>query len=272
MSFKAGDERPEMTKAVQKKRIQAQAAPHQTAGETLFADEQGEIYRRVINEARAQELNFALGGGFAINAYTGLQRGAKDLDMYVLPSARRRLVDILSRVGMKDYYEQSPYDRNWIYRGYAGAAIVDVIWAMANQVAEVDEAWLTRGDEMEVDGKQLRLLPPEELLWTKIYVIQRDRCDWPDLLNLLYSRGETMNWEHLLKRLGKDTALLTSVLTLFVWLCPGRARTFPDWLWKRLKLISPPSSVWSPEINHHHVGLIDSRPWFVPALATGLAQ
>lgn len=261
-----------MTKAVQKKRIQVQPASYHTAPLTLFADEQGAVYLQVINEARAQGLKFALGGGFAINFYTGLRRRTKDLDIYVLPSARKTMVDILSRVGMSDYYEQSPYDRSWIYRGYAGSAIVDVIWAMANQVAEVDEAWLTRGPEIEIEGQRLRLLPVEELLWTKLYVIQRDRCDWPDLLNLIYSRGEAIDWEHLLKRLGKDAPLLTSILTLFVWLCPGRARTIPDWLWGRLKLIKPSPSVRVPEINHHHVGLIDSRPWFIPALTPGLVH
>ena len=30
------------------------------------------------------------------------------------------------------------------------------------------------------------MLPPEELIWAKLYVLQRDRSDWPDILNLLY--------------------------------------------------------------------------------------
>ncbi|MGE0127379.1 MAG: nucleotidyltransferase [Blastocatellales bacterium] len=254
-----------MTKAVQEKYRQVQPPPIQRTPLTLFANHQGEIYREVISETRKRNLPFAIGGGFAINAYTGLQRNTKDLDIYVMPSDCEAMKEILTDVGMSDYSERLPYDPKWIYRGYYNGVIVDVIWAMANQVTSVDERWLTRGPIIEIENHRLRLLPPEELLWTKLYVIQRDRCDWPDVLNLIYSRGETMDWEHLLNRLGEDAALLAGVLTFFVWLCPGRARTLPDWLWERLNLIKPSLSASAEEINDRHVGLIDSRPWFTPA-------
>src|SRR5262249_17403352 len=107
---------------------------------------------------------------------------------------------------------------------------------------------------------------PEELLWTKLYVVQRDRCDWPDALNLIYAKGDTLDWKHLLARLGEDAALLTGVLSLFVWLCPGRARTLPGWLWERLKLSKPPIATSTADYDSRHVGRIDSRPWLIPAL------
>ncbi|MCG3160906.1 MAG: hypothetical protein JMDDDDMK_01982 [Acidobacteria bacterium] len=251
-----------MTKAVQEK---YQPPLDHEALIAPFIHRQGELYRRVINEAHKQRLPFALGGGFAINAYTGLRRDTKDLDIYILHSDSEAMKRILTRAGMSDYYEQRPYDPRWIYRGYADGVIVDVIWAMANQVAEVDKVWLTRGPEVEIKGQRLRLLPPEELLWTKLYVLQRDRCDWPDLLNLIYWRGETMDWDRLLKRLGDHAALLGGLLPLFVWLCPGRARTLPNWLWERLNLVKPSLPISAEEFDAHHVNLIDSRPWFIPA-------
>jgi len=264
-----------MTKAVQEKRGSNRQSSGQTTLQTPFTDQQGEIYRLVIGKARAQGVRFALGGGFAVNAYTGLRRNTKDLDIYITPSDREAMIDILASAGMSDYYEKLPYDRKWIYRGYAEGVIVDVIWAMANQAAQVDEAWLTRGPEAAILGQRLRLLPPEELLWAKLYVVQRDRCDWPDVLNLIYARGETLDWGYLLKRLGDDTALLAGVLSLFVWLCPGRARTIPGWLWGRLDLIKPSLSSSAPldmDYDRRHVGLIDSRPWFIPALTPEPAQ
>lgn len=260
-----------MAKAVRQKRMQDQPLD-QAALQAPFIGKQGEIYRRVISKANDRGLRFAIGGGLAVNAYTGLQRNTKDLDIYVTPAGCKAMVEILSLAGLSDYYERSPYDRKWIYRGYADGVIVDVIWAMANQAAEVDEAWLSRGPDVEIAEQRLRLLPPEELLWTKLYVVQRDRCDWPDVLNLIYSKGGVMDWRHLLKRLGDDAALLAGVLSLFAWLCPGRVRTVPGWLWEQLNLIEPPPSATSRECDRHHVGLIDSRPWFIPALAPELAQ
>ncbi len=271
-----------MTKAVRRKRRQDQPSPDRAPLLTPCDDKQEEIYCRVISEANARGLRFAIGGGFAVNAYTGLQRNTKDLDIYVTPADREAMIETLSRAGMSDYYEKLPYDRRWIYRGYADGVIIDVIWAMANQVAQVDEAWLTRGAEAQFVGVQLRLLPPEELLWTKLYIVQRDRCDWPDVLNLIYSKGETLNWQRLLDRLGSDTALLAGVVSLFAWLCPGRVDTVPNWLWRRLNLIKPqgpPSSVADQsdaslgmDFDRRHVGLIDSRPWFIPALTPEPAQ
>ncbi len=231
----------------------------------LFEDDQGVIYRRVIHEARARGLNFALGGGFAVNAYTGLTRNTKDLDLYVVPSDREAMIGVLTEIGLGDYYDQLPYDRGWIYRGYLNGTIVDIIWEMANHIARVDAAWLTRGPEVEVGGEWLRLLPPEELLWTKLYVIQRERCDWPDVLNLIYATGESFDWRHLLRRLGEDAPLLRGALSVFAWMCPGRAQSLPSWLWERLGLPEPPSAA-TPEVNLGHVTLIDSRPWFSPAL------
>ncbi len=268
-----------MTKAVQKKEIPDGRLAGATTLLTPFNEKQEEIYRLVISKAQAQGLRFAIGGGVAVNAYTGLRRDAKDLDIYVTPANRETMIKLLSSAGMSDYYEKLPYDRNWIYRGYDSGVIVDVIWAMANQAADVDEDWLKRGQEVKIVERRLRLLPPEELLWTKLYVVQRDRSDWPDVLNLIYAQGETLDWRRLLKRLGEDAPLLAGVLSLFVWLCPGRARTIPAWLWGRLNMLEPPSPATTRkdaskdmDYDRRHVGLIDSRPWFIPALTPEPAQ
>lgn len=235
----------------------------------LLEDEQGAIYRRVIDAAGQAGLRFALGGGFAINAYTGLARNTKDLDLYVLPRDRDAMIEVLTGEGLSDYYDQVPYDRRWIWRGYLNGTIVDVIWEMANHLSQVDEAWLTRGPEVEVEGRWLRLLPPEELLWGKLYVLQRDRCDWPDILNLIHATAASLNWRRLLSRLGDDAALLAGVLIVFAWLCPGRAEALPSWLWEQLRLPAPAvgkTAAEAPDTDQTHVVLIDSRPWFSPLL------
>jgi hypothetical protein len=260
-----------MSKAVVKKNGANRMALDQAALLALFTEEQGEIYRRVISEARVEEIRFALGGGFAVNAYTGLRRNTKDLDIYVSPDDREAMIAILTRAGLSDYYDQQPYDRAWIYRGYLEGTIVDVIWEMANHHARVDDEWLTRGPEASVEGLRLKLLPPEELIWSKLYVLQRDRCDWPDVFNLLHVAGAALDWEWLLGRVGEDAALLAGALSVFGWLCPARARLTPPWVWRRLGL-SRPAPGDAPEVDCDHVNLIDSRPWFRPALTPEEAQ
>src|SRR5581483_3604262 len=102
----------------------------------------------------------------------------------------------------------------------------------------VDQSWF-RGSRVEVDGEVFLLLAPEEALWSKLYVLQRDRCDWPDALNLLYGVGPEIDWRHLLARLGEDAPLLIGLLSVFGWLCPDRARELPSWIWNELRVNSP---------------------------------
>jgi Nucleotidyl transferase of unknown function (DUF2204) len=227
---------------------------HRASWSQRLPDDQKRLYVRVLGEAKRRGLRFALGGGFASNVYTGVWRNTKDLDLFVLCRDRELFIALLSDLGLTDYYEQKPYDRSWIYRGWRDDQIVDVIWQMANHRAGVDEVWLESGPSIELEGVRVPLIPPEETLWTKLYVLQRERCDWPDALNLISSLGPELDWTRLIERLGSDTALLTAVLSVFAWICPHRALGLPVWIWDRLQARRP-------EDGEPRAHLLDSRPW-----------
>jgi len=109
----------------------------------------------------------------------------------------------------------------------------------------------------------LRIVPTEEMIWAKLYVLQRERCDWPDVLNLIYAAGPNLDWQHLLDRLGEDMPLLRGVLSVYTWLCPGRSEELPPWLWQRLN--GPESRPGpSPKVDLARIRRLDSRPWFAP--------
>jgi hypothetical protein len=226
------------------------------------AGEQWEVYAGVIREAQRDGVHFAAGGGLATSFYIDLWRVTKDMDLYVVPAAREELIEATRRAGMQDYYEQQPYDRNWIYRAVHEGIIVDVIWALANGYGEVDERWLRAGPEASVAGVRFALLAPEEILVTKLHVLQRDRCDWPDLLNLLYATGPVMDWERLLANFAGEEQLLAALMLLFSWLAPGRAVQCPDWLWERLQIPVPDAR--RPMRDQTRIDRLDTRPWFTP--------
>jgi hypothetical protein len=234
----------------------------------LIPDEQWSVYQRVISAVRARGLRFALGGAFALATYTGRWRNTKDLDLFILPRDRDVMVDVVTQTGLCDYYDQLPYDRGWIYRACEGETIVDLIWTTANRNAEVDEAWLSRGPELDVRGKPVRIIPAEELIWAKLYILHRDRCDWPDVLNLIYAAGPTLDWEHLLRRTAEDVRLLSGALSVFAWLSPGRAMMLPAWLWDRLHLPAPQPEP-GPDVERSRADLLDIRPWYLPTLEDG---
>jgi hypothetical protein len=232
-----------------------------------ISDEQWSVYRRVIADARAAGLRFAIGGGIAVGVYTDNWRESKDIDFYVLRQDREIMKPILSAAGLEDYYDQLPYDREWIYRSIRGKVIVDVIWAMANYKNEVDESWISDGPEVTMRGETFRLVPPEEMIWAKLYVMQRDRTDWPDALNVLYAQRKNLNWRRLLDRLGEDAPLLDGLLTVFRWLCPNLAAELPAWVWREFEKSNGMSTV-SPDVCRQRADLLDRRCWFKPLITT----
>jgi hypothetical protein len=219
------------------------------------------VYSRAMQIARERDVLFAIGGGLAVSLYTGQWRPSRDIDLYVLPDQHQALIDGLLDAGLRDLYEDKPYDRNWIFRAVHDDVIVDVIWGTANQTGQVERRWLTGGARAELHGVELQLLPPEEVLQSKLHVMQRDRCDWPDLLNLLYTQGPQLHWSRLLTMFAGDERLLTSLLALFTWVAPARAQQLPPWLWSKLELPNPERL--EPILrDDSRIRQLDSRPWF----------
>jgi hypothetical protein len=225
------------------------------------------IYDEVLRGAAERTIPFAVGGAFAAATYTGCWRNTKDLDLYVPPEHRDRMIRLLCDLGMVDYFDTLEYDRWWIYRATRDGTIVDIIWAMANHRQQIDELWMS-GPEVELRGHRVKVLPAEALLWDKLYIMQRERCDWPDVLNLLYASGATVDWELLFRRIGDDAPLLAGVLSVFRWMAPGRAARLPSWIWKRVGLEPMKAGAAGPDdYNKRRVALLDRRVWFVPERA-----
>lgn len=227
-----------------------------------FAAEEWSLYRRVMSTCSERNIRFAIGGALAALTYAGGWRNTKDLDIYALKQDRDSLAQILAELGFEDYFSILPYDRRWIYRAHKGDIIVDVIWAMANQRAQVDPSWL-RGPEVEVAGERLRLLAPEYSLWSKLYVLQHDRCDWPDCLNMLYGVGPEIDWPKLMANVGPDLPLLAGLLCVFGWMAPRRAREFPSFIWEKLRL-QPPAEEIDESVARERISFLDMRAWFFP--------
>jgi hypothetical protein len=245
------------------------ARKHQSAHSVLhrewtekIPDNEWAIYERAITALRTTGRPFMLAGAFSLAAYTGRWRNTKDIDFYVLPKDRTPCIEALTRAGFIDFHDKLPYVRHWIYRAWRDDCIVDIIWAMANQRAQVDEEWFERAPQIVVHGETLSVVPAEELLWCKLYVLQKDRCDWPDVLNLIHAIDGKLDWDHLADRLGEDLPLLLGLLNVYCWLCPGVGLKLPQSL--RAMLPNCAQSA-EPREDSCRINWLDSRPWFVPA-------
>jgi hypothetical protein len=135
---------------------------------------------------------------------------------------------------------------------------------MANQRAQVDEHWFHTAPAIKIRGESLRLVPMEEFVWCKLYILQRDHCDWTDVLNVLFATGAHLDWNHLLWRLEDDWPLLKSLLILYGWLCPRRAKLLPAYVREKLKMEAPDIPKRQ---KRNRIRLLDSRRWFAALLS-----
>ncbi|HVL38156.1 MAG TPA: nucleotidyltransferase [Fimbriimonadaceae bacterium] len=227
----------------------------------LIPEQEWEVQKPIIERAQALDLPFALGGGLAFSEYARRLRNTKDLDLFINPRDGDAFLRILDELGWEDYHSTKEYERHWIYRGTKRGLIIDIIWRMPNERADIDDEWLTRGKLVRIHGTELRLLPVEELIWSKLYVVQRDRSDWSDLLNLVHTQGEHLDWDYLLDRVQEDRLLLGGLLNIYRWMCQGDAMKLPPHIWERMGLMQMPLAG---ECRLDRVRLLDTRDWFGP--------
>jgi hypothetical protein len=225
----------------------------------LVPPEQWAVYAPLFAEGARRGIRFVVGGGLAVSAYSEHTRNTKDMDLFVREKESGALLEMLQALGFEEYTEV-PYDRTWSYRACRDDAIVDVLWKTLNGKSAVDETWLTKGWQLTVRETPVRLIPVEELMMTKLYILKRNRNDWTDILNLLYSRGEELDWARLLELLGDDRLLLGGVMSIFRWLCPGKATLLPAHIWECLGLFPPVHSEL--QVDKGRVALLMAEKWF----------
>lgn len=231
----------------------------------ILPEKDWQANKPVLEELNRRQIQYAVGGGLVVIMYGGHARTTKDLDLFIDPRDSEAVIDVLIEHGFEDLYGRQRYRRDWIYRGIKGDnVILDVIWSMANRRADVSWDWFKHVTHIDVDGIRVPLMAPEELVWAKMYVMHRDRCDWPDLLNLLNTQAATLDWDRLLAHVRDDWMLLAALLTVFRWLCPKASETVPPEVLDRLGLVDTwTRPVEGDEGSRAH--LLDSyRDWFGP--------
>ena len=185
-----------------------------------------EVLRALVSTGRP----FLVGGGYALRAHTGTGRVARDLDVFVHPRDVRFLLDHFEGLG----YRTDLTFPHWLGKVYKDRIYVDLIFGSGNGVAAVDDAWFEHAFESEVLGIPVRLSPAEEMLWSKSFVMERERYDGADVVHLLDVHGRDLDWNRLLHRFGPHKLVLLSHLVLFHFVFPSKIDRVPGWVWDDL--------------------------------------
>ena len=174
----------------------------------------------VLNEAKVP---FLIGGAYAMSVYTGIERHTKDMDVFARRADRDQILRTLEGAG---YRTEVPFP-HWLAKAHGEGCFVDVIYSSGNSVAEVDDEWFEHALPGDLFGVPVRLCPPEEVLWSKSYVMERERFDGADVAHLLRARGDSLDWPRVLRRFGPHWRVLLGHLVLFGFIYPGERSKVP---------------------------------------------
>src|SRR5947209_6149239 len=81
---------------------------------------------------------------------------------------------------------------------------IDVIFSSGNGVAAVDDEWFTHAVDAEVFDASVRLCPAEEMIWSKSFVVERERYDGADINHLLHACASSLDWRRMLRRFNSN--------------------------------------------------------------------
>ncbi len=176
-----------------------------------------------VGALQAAKVPFLIGGAYVVEVYAGVSRRTKDFDLFIRPQHADAALNALARAG----YETELTSSHWLAKARRGRDYVDLIFRAGNGLCEVDDSWFERAQDHELLGLHVKLSAPEETIWMKAYIMERERFDGADVAHILLSCAEKLDWQHLVQRFGPDWRVLLSHLVLFGYIYPSEQGRIP---------------------------------------------
>ncbi|EYF05678.1 Hypothetical protein CAP_2968 [Chondromyces apiculatus DSM 436] len=189
-----------------------------------------EFYIHTLRTLNASGVPYLVGGAYALARYTGIGRHTKDLDVFVRPEDAQPALDALSEAG----YQCDLIFPHWLGKARCAEDFVDVIFSSGNNVARVDDRWFEFAPKGEVLGVPVLLTPAEEMIWSKAYIMERERFDGADVAHVLRACADKLNWDRLIERFGEHWRVLLMHLVMFGFVYPGERHRIPSEPFKTL--------------------------------------
>jgi hypothetical protein len=195
----------------------------------------GDIYRSIVWNLREAGIPYLVGGTYALEYHAGLVRDTKDLDLFLRRADWSRVEKTLASLGIRCELVFS----HWLGKARDNGHFVDLIFSGGNGLVEVDDEWLAHGVPAVVLEVPVHLVAAEEIIWSKSFVMERERYDGADVAHILRKSAATIDWVRLIRRFRPHPAVLLSHLVLFQFIYPAHRDLIPEWvmeeLWNRTR-------------------------------------
>jgi hypothetical protein len=220
-----------MTEPFVERRIDHETRRRNAALDILEADADArDFYRRLVRLFTDEELPYLVGGTFALHRFTGIARRTKDLDFFI----KRDDFDRFRKVLRANKFRVELTYPHWLGKVFKGDNFADLAFRSANGEGAVDDDWFKYSVEEQLWGIPIRLCPPEETIWSKSFILERERYDGADINHILRARGDTLDWDRLVARFGDKWRVLLNHLILFGFVYPNERHIVPKRIMREL--------------------------------------
>jgi hypothetical protein len=202
----------------------------ETSTARAIHDPAADFYMDALKKLLDTGIPFLVGGAFAFSHYAHVPRETKDIDIFVKQDDLARVLAAFEKLGYETYI---PFP-HWLGKIHRGEHFMDVIFSSGNGVARVDDLWFDHAPKVNVLGHIVRLSPVEEMLWSKAFILERERYDGADVAHLLRETGPSLDWPRLLMRFGDHWRVLLGHVILFGFIYPDKRQNVPAWVMEEL--------------------------------------
>jgi len=188
------------------------------------------FYAKVLKILKEAKFTFMVAGGFAVNAYTGLRRPTKDIDIFVKAGDYPKILNKFTSLG----YKTQVHDERWIAKIFKGKLYVDLIFGSSNLVAPVTDDWFKDSQTARFFNHEVKIPSVTDLIWSKVFIQNRDRYDGADIAHLILVKNDQINWERLMCSMEQYWEVLLVHLLNFRFIYPSEREKVPSWLMREL--------------------------------------
>lgn len=196
---------------------------HSQGAATMLDPVSRDFYQSAIGYLRKAEVPFLVGGAYSYARHTALERHTKDFDIFVRPCDAQRALAALAAGG----YDVELRFPHWLGKATSGDNCIDIIFSSGNGVVRVDDDWFQYAIPGHVFDMEVMLCPVEETIWSKAFVMERERFDGGDIAHLIRGSGRDIDWRRLLARFGPHWRILLSHLVMFGFIYPSERDIIP---------------------------------------------
>jgi hypothetical protein len=155
----------------------------------------------------------------------------KDLDLFLTAEDSVEALQYLQKKG----FNCEVCDPVWLSKAHRDGYFVDLITGMSNAALVVDPLWIQRSRPATIVDIKTRVLAPEELLSSKLFVTRRERFDGADIAHVIYGTHGQIEWNRVLELIGEHWEMLLWAFLFFRYSYPAQTDYVPAWLWRDLQ-------------------------------------